>query len=106
MIEITRSNSINDVPEVNWIPVRFRKCTQEEKEAFAEVHGWNIEDINEMWDCPLPDDGEDVLVTTIAGQVDKTTFYTDAGCYFEDYDDDYILAWCKIPKPYKEGENT
>ena len=80
-----------------WIPVKTRPLTEEEKEEYAD------EGFEFMYDCPLPEHGQDVLITTKYGYVEKTTFFTDCGDYFENWDDeDDVLAWMPLPKPYKE----
>lgn len=85
-----------------WMPITERKMTDE------EVIEYGLEEFGEglMYDCPLPEDGEDVIITTPFG-VRSTTFYRDYGCYFEDYEDEgEVLAWMSLPEPYKEGENN
>ena len=86
--------------EIEWIPIKFRPLTDEEKELFES--GFVIDN---AFDCPLPDDDEEVLVSTIFGTVMFDTFCRDSdyGCYFEDYDYDQILAWAHKPNPYKEA---
>ena len=85
-----------------WIPVKTRPITEEEKEYYSE---YLSEGNGMIYDCPLPDDGQEVLITSKYGSVDKTTFYTDCGNYFEQYEDyDEVIAWQPLPKPYKERE--
>lgn len=58
-----------------------------------------------IYECPLPDDGQEVLITSKYGSVDKTTFYTDCGNYFENYEDyDEVISWQPLPEPFKEGD--
>lgn len=83
-----------------WVPIVTRPPTEEEKEEYP--------DCDFMYDCILPDDGEEVLVTTICGDVVEDTFCRDGdyGCYFENYcDEGDVLAWQPKPKPYKGAEN-
>lgn len=78
-----------------WIPITYHKATEEEQEGYGE-------DITSVYDCPLPDDGQEVLITTKYGTVVCTTFYTDMGSYFEYYEDeDEVVAWMSLPDPYK-----
>ena len=81
-----------------WIPIKTRELTEEEKEEYP--------DCTFMYDCRLPDDGEEVLVTTWGGNVALDTFCRDDGCYFETYcDDGDVIAWMPKPETYKkEGE--
>lgn len=83
-------------PQGEWIPIKTRKLTDEEKEEYP--------DSEFMYDCKLPDDGEEVLITTSGGHITLDTFCRDEGCYFETYcDEDDVLAWMPLPKPYKKG---
>ena len=82
-----------------WIPVKTRPMTDEEKEYYSEYH---FEGNGMIYECSLPDDGQEVLITSKYGTVDKTTFYTDYGNYFENYEDyDDVIAWQPLPEPYQ-----
>lgn len=83
-----------------WIPVKTRPMTEEEREYYE------YDDCGVIYDCPLPDDGQEVLITSKCGYVEKTTFYTDMGCYFENYEDyDDVIAWMPLIAPYQpKGE--
>lgn len=85
-----------------WIPVKTRPMTEEEKENYSE---YLIESDGFIYECPLPDDGQKVLITSKYGSVDKTTFYTDCGNYFENYEDyDEVIAWQPLPEPFTESK--
>lgn len=80
-----------------WIPIKTRPLTEEEKAEMGTESPY-------MYDCPLPDDGEEVEVTTYLGDVTLDVFCRDSsdGCYFEHYcDDGEVLAWRHKPEPYK-----
>ena len=82
-----------------WIPVKTRELTAEEKEEHP--------DSIFMWDCPLPDTPQDVLITTKWGDVQLCTFCADdMGSYFDEVDWDFVLAWMPLPEPYKKEETT
>ena len=90
-----------ELPNGGWIPIKTRPMTDEEKEHYSSL-GWDEDSLECMYDCPLPDDGQEVLVTDRYGHVEVDTFYRDDGCYFEnnsDYDD--VKAWMSLPEPYK-----
>lgn len=90
------SLAIKALENSNWIPIKTRELTAEEKEECP--------DITFMWDCPLPDDAQDVLITTKWGDVRLCTFCVDdLGSYFDEMDDDDVLAWMPLPEPYKKG---
>lgn len=85
-----------------WIPVKTRPMTEEEKEYYSEYY---FEGNGIIYECPLPDDGQEVLITSKYGSVDKTTFYADFGNYFENYEDyDEVIAWQPLPDAYKESD--
>jgi len=79
-----------------WTPVKTRPLTDEERDGLlinAEC----------AFDCPMPEDGQEVIVTTDLGGVGIDTFCRDVeGCYFENYDDD-VIAWMPLPEPWKEA---
>ena len=85
-----------------WIPVKTRQMTEEEKEYYSE---YLFDGNGYIYECPLPDDGQEVLITSKYGSVDITTFYTDFGNYFENYEDyDEVIAWKPLPEPFKERD--
>lgn len=80
-----------------WIPIKTRPLTEEEKEEYPD---WSF-----MYDCPMPEDEQEVLVSTKWGV--RTDIYCKDvdGCYFESYcDEDDVFAWMLFPQPYKEGD--
>ena len=86
-------------PQGEWIPITTRELTDEEKENYDES-------VIFKWTCPIPEVGEDVLVTTAWGDVKIVTF-TDGGeigTYFDEMDEDEVVAWMPLPEPYKKGE--
>lgn len=94
-------NAIIAALSYTWIPIKTRPLTDKEKEEYADL-GYSEDSINFMYDCPLPDDGQEVLVTTRYDEVKTDTFYRDDGCYFETYcDEDDVKAWMSKPEPYK-----
>ena len=81
----------------DWIPITTRPLTDEEKELFAD----NEIDFTTMLNCPLPEDGDEVLIS-YGGTVMVDIFVKDGdGCYFEQADIDDVDAWMPLPKPYE-----
>lgn len=89
--------------QTRWIPVKWHiKTKVEEYEQYPEGVV--------MFDCPMPKEGEDVLVT-IKGKDDyrwvkrdiavqnEGEWYTDSGYNWVD-----VIAWMPFPKVYKEVE--
>ena len=96
--------AIKALESQGWIPIKTRPLTEEEKEHYISI-GWSDDSIEFMYDCQLPDDGQEVLVTDRMGNVGLDTFFSDDGCYFENNCDAYdVIAWMPLPKPYKESE--
>lgn len=80
-----------------WIPISFRELTDEERKELDPA-------IRFKWTCPLPEDMEDVLITTRYGSVQIGTFeVTDEGSFFDEMDEDDVIAWMPLPKPYSVG---
>ena len=93
--------AIDKIKQDKWIPVKTRKLTDAEEQDMLENSNYFY---NYMFDCQLPEDGEEVLITTSTGEVTTTTFYDEGldGCYFEFYEDDGdVIAWMPKPKSYK-----
>lgn len=85
----------------SWIPVKTRPLTDEEKDVCGE--NWSF-----MYDCELPADEQEVLITTNTGSVEQVTFYkhSEYGCYFEYYEDEGdVVAWMPLPEPFKPQES-
>ena len=87
---------INLLEQTSWIPIKTRPMTEEEIEEIGHEYAF-------MYDCPLPDDGQDVLITDCYGNVEVDTFCRDhEGFYFEtNCDDGEVIAWMPLPSPYK-----
>jgi len=87
---------IKVLEQTRWIPMKTREMTKEEKEEIGFDFGY-------MYDCPLPDDGQEVLITDCYGNVEIDTFCRDYdGVYFEENcDDGEVVAWMPLPQPYK-----
>lgn len=96
MLEEAIDIVITELDKYSWIPIKTRKLTEEEKEEYP--------DSDYMYDCRLPDDGQEVLVTTRSGYVVSDIFCCDEGCYFETYcDEGDVIAWRPLPEPYQKG---
>ena len=81
------------VDDDGWIEIKTRPSTYDEKLRYQDII-W-------MYDCELPDDGQEVLVTTSSGDVEKT-FYHAEYFVFEDYEGpDDLLAWRPLPEGFK-----
>ena len=87
-----------------WIPLKTRPMTKDEKEHYINMgRSEIIADFGEILTCPLPDDGQEVLISQ-GGIVCIDTFYQDDDCYFENADINDVDAWQPLPEPYEEGE--
>lgn len=76
-----------------WIEIKTRPLTEEEKEYYS--------DIGYMYDCEMPDGGQEILIATITGYV-GTDIYLDDG-HFRYFADD-VVAWMPFPQPFKKGD--
>ena len=95
----------------DWIPLKTRPMTEEEQQYYADHWAFtdsgflDDDDKPQIFDCPLPEDGQEVLIT-VYGYVEVDTFIKDDndGCYFECRDISDVKAWKPLPEPYKESE--
>ena len=80
-----------------WIPFTRRPMTEEEQKDYPNC--------TFIFDCVLPDDGDEILVSN-GRFVWMDTFCNDIdGCYLDGGDDiDEDMAWMPLPKPYKGGD--
>ena len=95
---LKQENTVEPKPQGEWTPIVTRPLTEEEKEEYP--------DYTCIYECPMPDDCEEVLVSTKWG-VSIDTYYAEPdGCYFENYcDEGDVLAWQPFPKPYEGGKD-
>jgi hypothetical protein len=93
--------SVTPQPKTGWIPMTTRPMTEQEREHYRE---WFDVDEGMIFDCELPEDGQEVLVS-YGGYVCVDTFCRDDGCYFEGVDIDGVEAWMPLPAPFKPQES-
>lgn len=93
-------------PHGEWIPLKYRPMDEDEYRAFSKEYGYLPVEERTMFDCQMPEDGQEILISTKYGHIFLDTCVFD-DCYgLEEYGDwNDVLAWMPIPKPYeKEGE--
>ena len=90
-----------EIPEDVWIPIEQRPGTDEEYEAFSKF-GTCPRSEFKVYTNEMPEDGQDVLITTKWGTVCEDVYHDDVyASYFEDHDDpDDVIAWMPKPKGY------
>jgi hypothetical protein len=81
-----------------WIPIKAHPATNEERENRPDIVYW--------FDCEMPDDGQEILVTV--NHRNWISVEKDVCCADSDYslDSGYdwlndIIAWMPLPEPYK-----
>ena len=93
-------NSVPTIePESQWIPIKWHDCTDEDREKYGFSN-----DIVVVFDCEMPSDEQEILITTSHGYVYKDVCYIDDGFSLDsgyDWIED-IIAWMPLPEPYKE----
>lgn len=91
-----------------WIPVKFRSMDSEEREYWEGQFGEEIADEDAiMFDCPMPEDGQEILVS-YRKLISMDRCEIDDGCYGLEENGDWegVLAWMPMPEPYKEEKWT
>lgn len=100
--------------EPKWTPVKFRPMDEEEKQSIKpyleEHYGYTLDECDcILFDCPMPDDGQEVWVCSKCGNVWQDTCVIDEGIGLEENGDWLdIVAWMPFerPKPYKGEEDA
>lgn len=91
-----------------WIPIKFRPMTDEEIQEREEALGIKLDpDEKFMFACPLPDDGQELLISTKWGVgMDTCGYDPDYGYGLESNGDwDGVLAWMPLPEKYEEKKH-
>lgn len=70
----------NEEPR-EWIPIKMRPGTDEEYEDFCKYGDCPREDFR-VFDCPTPDDDQEVFVTTRWGNVCIDIWHRDVDCCY------------------------
>lgn len=86
-----------------WIPIKMRQGTDEEYEEFCKYGDCPREDFR-IFECPMPDEDQEVLITTRWGDVCTDIWHSEIDCsWFEDHEDiDDVIAWMPKPERYQE----
>lgn len=100
-------------PEQRWIPVKTRPMDEEEKQSIKpyleEHYGYTLDECDcILFDCPMPDDGQEVWVCSKCGNVWQDSCVIDEGIGLEENGDwDDIVAWMPFerPKPWRGEED-
>jgi len=94
-----------------WIPVKYRPLTTEERIAFAKHYGVEYCDTEDekAFDCLMPEDGQEILVSRSWGVTEDFADNDIDGEGFIVYglytngDWEGIDAWMPKPEQYKKG---
>lgn len=88
---------------MKWNKLTVRELTKEEQEEYGDLY-------NFMWDGPIPELGEEVLVTVPLSSGKFINTYTDAWIEFDngvgfEYTDNDVIYWMEMPQYNRELEN-
>lgn len=108
-LTIDNALTVEERPTGEWIPVTKRPMTDDEWEDLPdEAKDYIDEDGKWFFDCPMPEDGQNIIISTKWGVWGDTCEISAEGglnaYYLEGQGDwDGVLAWMPMPEPYKEG---
>lgn len=98
--QFAKENAKLKAEAVHWHKITTRPLTDEEKEWYAE-QGYEPNEMPEfMYDCEMPEDGQEILIATPWG-TDKDICSNEAeyGIGMEGHDDfDNVYAWAEMPE--------
>lgn len=100
--------ALEDGKQREWIPITYRPLTEEERIELAEHYGVEYCDTLETFDCPMPEDGQEILISTSWGVVEDVADNDIDGEGFICYglatngDWDGVEAWMPKPERYKK----
>lgn len=97
--------TLKELPsESKWTPIKYRPMDEEERRCCEEdLYKELSEDECRVFDCPMPEDGQEILISYESGYVSTDICYRD-GCELgleENGDWEDIIAWMPLPKAYK-----
>ena len=101
--------ALEDRQQSEWIPIKYRSLTEDERIAFAEHYGIEYCDTvsEKAFDCLMPEDGQEILVSRSWGVVEDVADNDIDGEGFIVYglyangDWEGIDAWMPKPETYK-----
>jgi hypothetical protein len=107
-IIVNKSKPYGDRTKGKWIPVTYRPMTEEEEKEFCvkwDIKEGSLEDWEKrVFTCPLPEDGQEILISTHWGVSEDVCTWDDDCVGLEDRGDwDGVDAWMPKPEPYKKG---
>lgn len=91
------------IETITWHEIAFRETTDEERAEYIEREYADYEIPNFMYNCPMPSDGEEILIATRWG-MDKDVCcvvcdgLNDLFALEKHGDWDGVFAWAEIPK--------
>ena len=108
------SLAIKALENPSWIPIKYRPLTVKERIAFAEHYGIEYCDTSEekAFDCPLPEDKQEILISTPWGVVEDVADNDIDGegfiCYGLAINGDWesVEAWMPKPERYTKEEKS
>lgn len=93
-----------------WIPIETREPDLEEREALCKIYGEPDADDMPIFCGPMPDDGQEILISTIYGGVyfDICSVDCEEGLNIfaleNGGDWEGVTAWMPMPQPYIRGD--
>jgi hypothetical protein len=105
------SVTIDKREQGEWIPVTYRPLTEKERITFAEHYGVEYCDTldEKAFDCPMPEDGQEILISTSWGVVEDVADNDIDGegfiCRGLEINGDWdgVDAWMPKPEPYRKA---
>lgn len=98
------------IEALTWIPIETREPDPEESEALCKIYGEPDADDMPIFCGPMPDDGQEILISTIYGGVyfDICSVDSEEGLNIFELENggdwEGVTAWMPMPEPYMRGD--
>lgn len=98
---LTEGATPSEHKSCEWNEIKKRPMDDEERKEWRDELGYDIADEDAFVYYNLPEESEEVFITTSWGSVTTDIIEYDGGFYWEEHDMEDVVAWMPLPKPHK-----
>lgn len=101
---IDNAPTVEERPTMKWIPITYRPMTEEEVKKVETYFGLPLDEKDKKcFSCPMPEHGQEILISTEWGVSKDICLYDCDEGYFLDGRGDWedVDAWMPLPARYE-----